>query len=276
MTHIMMSRLHEWMLVLYAVSLVLYFIDYLNKNKLVHRSAFWLLVVVYFLQTASIVFTIVEEKRFPILSLFEGVYFYAWLLITVSLLLHLFYRVGYAVFFLNVIGFIFMTIHTFAPEQIKQSSVGEALTSELLFIHISFAILSYVAFAMTFVFAVLYLLLYKVLKSRKWSKQSNRLPSLHQTAVGMKVGILTGIPLLLVSLILGLQWAHIVFEEIPFFDTKILSSFILLIIYSFILFALQKGRLSGNNLAWANIFAFLFVLINFFLGSSLSRFHIWF
>ena len=59
---------------------------------------------------------IVETKRFPILTLFEGIYFYAWLLITFSILLHLFYKVEYAVFFLNVIGFIFMTIHTFAPD----------------------------------------------------------------------------------------------------------------------------------------------------------------
>ena len=55
---------------------------------------------------------IVETKRFPILSLFEGIYFYAWLLITMSILLHLFSKVSYVVFFLNVIGFIFMTIHT--------------------------------------------------------------------------------------------------------------------------------------------------------------------
>ena len=62
-------------------------------------------------------------------------------LLTLSIILHLFYKVGYAVFFLNVIGFIFMTIHTFAPMQIEQSPIGEALISELLFIHITFAIL---------------------------------------------------------------------------------------------------------------------------------------
>lgn len=275
MADITMSRLHEWMLVLYAISLVFYFIDYLNKDKIAHRSAFGVLFIVYMMQTVFLVMSIVENKRFPILSLFEGVYFYAWLLITMSILLHLFYKVGYAVFFLNVIGFIFMTIHTFASKQVKQSSIGEALISELLFIHISFAILSYVAFAMAFVFAILYLLLYKILKQKKWSKQSTRLPSLHQTAVGMKVGIITGIPFLLISLILGMQWAYIVFDEVPFFDMKIFGSFFLLILYSLVLFLLQKGRLRGNNLAWVNVFAFLFVLINFFLGSTLSGFHLW-
>lgn len=275
MPDLVMSRLQEWMLVIYAISLVFYFIDFLNKDKFAKKSAFWLLVLVFVMQTSLMILSIVEHKRFPVLSLFEGVYVYAWLLITASILLNMIYKVSYAVFFMNVIGFIFMTIHTFAPTQIKQSAIGESLVSELLFIHITFAILSYVGFAMTYVFAMLYLLLYKILKRRKWSKQFNRLPSLQQALVGMKVGMITGIPFLGISLILGMQWAHIVYEEFPFYDMKIFSSFFLLLIYGYILFRLQKGKLVGTNLAWANIFAFMFVVINFFLGSTLSSFHLW-
>ena len=240
-----------------------------------YRSAFWIVSIVYAMQTIFLVMYIVETKRFPILSLFEGIYFYAWLLITMSILLHLFSKVGYAAFFLNIIGFIFMTVHTFAPTQIKQSAIGDALISELLFIHISFAILSYVAFAMSFVFAILYLLLYRTLKKRKWSKQFGRLPSLQQTATGMKIGVITGIPFLFISLILGVQWAHIMLEEWSFLDMKIIGSFFILVVYGFVLFGMQTGKLRGNNSAWANVFAFLFVIINFFLGSTLSGFHFW-
>jgi HemX protein len=275
MADLTMARLHEVMVVLYAVSLVFYFIDYLNKDSIAHRSAFWILSVVFLLQTSFLVMYIVETKRFPILSLFEGIYFYAWLLLTLSIMLHLLYKVGHAVFFLNVIGFIFMTIHTFAPVQIEKSPLGETLISELLFIHITFAILSYAAFAMSFVFAILYLLLYKILKEKKWSKQFGRLPSLHQAAIGMKVSILTGIPFLLVSLILGMQWAHIALDELSLFDMKIIGSFLLLAVYGSVLFLRRSGKLTGNDFAWANVFAFLFVIINFFLGSKLSGFHFW-
>ena len=275
MADMTMARLQEVMIVLYAASLVFYFIDYLNKNTVAHRSAFWLLTVVYLLQTGFLVYYIVETRRFPILSLFEGIYFYAWLLITLSMILHIFYKVGHAVFFLNVIGFCFMTIHTFAPNQIEQSPIGEALISELLFIHITFAILSYAAFAMSFVFAILYLLVYKVLKRKKWSKQFGRLPSLHQTTIGMKAAIYTGIPVLLVSLILGTQWAYVVLDEWSIFDFKIIGSFLLIIVYGTVLFLQRSGRLTANDFAWANIFAFLFVIINFFLGGRLSGFHFW-
>lgn len=275
MTEMTMSRLHEWMVILYAISLVFYFIDYLNKNRIAHRSAFWLLILVYSMHTFALIYFIVDTKRFPILSLFEGVYFYAWLLITLSIILHLYEKFGYAVFFLNIIGFIFITIHTFAPTQIKQSTIGDALISELLFIHITFAILSYVAFAMSFVCAVLYLLLYRNLKRKKWTKQFGRLPSLNQTATGMKTGILIGMPFLFISLVLGIQWAYIALSDWSILDMKIIGSFLILVVYGFVLFGIQTGRLRGNNHVWANIFAFLFVIINFFLGSTLSEFHLW-
>ncbi|MBE1554556.1 cytochrome C assembly family protein [Sporosarcina limicola] len=275
MADMTMARLHEVMVILYAVSLVFYFIDYLNKDRVAHRSAFWTLSVVYLMQTIFLVMYIFEMKRFPVLSLFEGIYFYAWLLITLSIVLHLFYKVGHAVFFLNVIGFIFMTIHTFAPMQIEQSPIGDALISELLFIHITFAILSYAAFAMSFVLAILYLLVYKILKEKKWSKQFNRLPSLQQAATGIKASLFIGIPFLLISLILGVQWAHVALDKWSFFDVKILGSFFILAVYGSVLFLQRSGKLTGNDYAWANVFAFLFIIINFFLGSKLSEFHFW-
>lgn len=275
MVELTMARIQEVTVILYAISLVFYFIDYLKKDPIAQRFAFWILSIVYITQTAMLIANIVEMKRLPVLSLFDGIYFYVWLLITVSFLLQLFYKVNFVIFFINVIGFIFMTIHTFAGIKTSHSPVGEALVSELLFIHITFAILSYTAFAMSFVFAILYLLVYKVLKKKKWTKQFGRLPSLHQARIGMLSALLTGIPILLISLILGTQWAYVVLDSIQIFDVKIIGSFCILLIYSGIVYMERKGKLQSNDFAWANVIAFLFVIVNFFLGSRLSEFHFW-
>jgi len=275
MAEMTMARFHEVIVVLYAVSLVFYFIDYLNSNKIAHRSALWILSVVYVMQSGYLIARVIDTQRFPVLSLYEGIYFYAWLLISLSIILQVFSKVGFAVFFLNVIGFIFMTIHTFTPTQIEKSPVGESLISELLFIHITFAILSYAAFAMSFVFAILYLLVYKVLKKKKWTKQFGRLPSLQQSLSGMKASIYTGIPVLFISLVLGIQWATVALDDWMISDMKIIGSFLVIILYSLVLFLQRRGRLTANDFAWANVFAFLFVIINFFLGSRLSQFHFW-
>lgn len=271
-----MTRLHEVMVILYGISLVFYFTDYLDKDSKAQRIAFWLLSTVWLLQTVFLVLYIFETKRFPILTLFEGIYFYAWLLLTLSIVLHLTYRVMVPVFFLNVIGFIFITIHTFGPVQIEQSPVGETLLSELLIIHITFAILSYVAFSLSFVFSTLYHILYRLLKKKKWTKQFGKLPSLDQTEKGMTISIVAGIPFLLVSLILGLQWAYVSINEFSLADVKIFGSFVLLFVYGFLFYRHQKGTLQGTSYAWGHVYAFLLVLINFLLGSRLSDFHFWY
>lgn len=276
MADITMARLHEAMVVLYAISLVFYFFDFLYKEKRASRIATVLLGGVWLMQTVFLVLYIIETRRFPILTLFEGIYFYAWLLVTLSLVLRIFYRFDFAVFFINVIGFIFMTIHTFAPVQIERSPVGESLVSELLFIHITFAILSYVAFSLSFVFSALHMILYRLLKKKKWTKQWSSLPSLGQTELGMTISIGVGISLLFVSLVLGFQWAYISLAEFSLFDMKIIGSFVLLIVYSVILWRHRGGSLNGMAYAQAHIFAFLLLLVNFFLGSRLSEFHFWY
>src|SRR6185437_321326 len=113
------------------------------------------------------------------------------------------------------------------------------------------------------------------LKKKKWSKQFSRLPSLKQAETGMTLAILIGIPLLFVSLVLGLEWAYVSLSVFSIFDFKIVSSLVLLVIYIVVLLLRKQARFKVTNYAWIHIYAFLFVLINFLLISPLSQFHLW-
>lgn len=274
MTEMVMTRLYELMIILYGLCIVLYFSDYLYKNIKFRRVAFWFVSVVWVLQTLFIVLFIIETKRFPILSLYEGVFFYAWLLTTLSIVLHCIVRVDLPVFFINVLSFVFMTIHLFAP-QTNDQIVGDSLVSEMLLIHISFAIVSYAAFSVAFVFSLLYLILYRILKQKKFTNLWSRLPSLQQMVKWINLSTIIGIPLLLISLILGLEWAFLTLENVSVFDVKILGSFIVSIVYLIIFLLHRKGKLIGMVYAQVHIYLFLLVVINFFLGSKLSNFHLW-
>lgn len=274
MTETALARLGELMVILYALSIVLYFADYLYKKVKARRYAFWLVSIVWVMQTLFFVLFIVETRRFPILSLSEGVFFYAWLLTTLSIVLHCIARVDLPVFFVNVVGFVFMTISLFAQNTPNQV-VGESLVSEMLVIHISFAIVSYAAFTLSFVFSILYLILYRFLKQKKFNNLWSRLPSLQQTSSWMSNSMLFGVPLLLISLILGLEWGLLTLEGLSVFDTKIVGSFILAVIYLAILVLHRNGKLVGVPYAWIQVYTFLLVVINFFLGSKLSNFHLW-
>lgn len=275
MVDLTMARLQEFMIVIYALGLVFYFIDYFKKQKILQRIAFWLIIAVWVTQTAILLLYIIEMNRFPVLSLIEGIYFYVWLLVTLSIVFQLIYHVNFMVFLTNLIGFAFLMIHVFSTLKITDATVGDSLISEVLFIHITTAILSYAVFALAFVFAVLYLFVYKVLKKKKWSKQFSSLPNLHQTLTGMKMSIYTGIPILFISLIFGVQWAYVALTDWSVWDVKIMGSFAVLLMYTAVIYFHHKGKLQSVEFAWMTIFAFLLTVVNFFLGSTLSQFHLW-
>ncbi|WP_413362914.1 inner membrane protein YpjD [Lysinibacillus sp. 3P01SB] len=275
MTEITMARLYEVMVILYAIGIVFYFIDYLYKYVKARRVAFWFVCIAWVMQSMFFVLFIIETQRFPILSLFEGIYFYAWLLTTLSIILHCIARVDMPVFFVNVLSFVFVTIHLFAPTEKVQPMV-DSLVSEMLVIHISFAIMSYAAFSLSFVFSILYLILYRILKQKKANPLWSRLPSLQQTSSWMSNSMLVGVPLLFISLILGLEWALMTLDRLSVFDIKIVGSFIITVIYLIILLLHRSGKLTGTSYAWIQIYAYLLTVVNLFLGNKMSNFHLWY
>jgi HemX protein len=218
----------------------------------------------------------VKTGRFPVLTIFEGLYFYAWVLVTLSLGINRLLRIDFIVFFTNILGFIVMAIHTFAPMQYHSNVMAKQLVSELLLIHITMAILSYGAFSLSFVFSLLYLLQYNLLKQKKWGKRLLRLADLNKLERLSYIMAVIGVPMLLLSLILGLQWAFLKVPGMPWYDMKIIGSFLLLTAYSIYLYLRLVKNLAGRSLALWNTASFLIVLINFFLFSQLSSFHFWY
>lgn len=271
----LMTRLHELTVVLYALSVLLYFIDFLHHNRRANRTAFWLLSFVWILQSVSLYVYMIHVGRFPVLTIFEGLYFYVWVLITFSLVVNRLLRVDFIVFFTNVIGFMFLVIHTFAPEQFESTVKAQQLMSELLLIHITVAILSYGAFSLSFVFSLLYLLQYHLLKRKKWIKRLWRITDLSKLEHMSYILSVIGVPMLLIGVILGTQWAYLKLPNISWLDPKIIGSVFVLAVYCVYLYLRIRRGVAGKTLALWNIAAFLILLINFFLIGNISSFHIW-
>jgi HemX protein len=276
MFDLFMTRLHELTVIVYALSVLLYFIDFLHNNRKANQVAFWLLAFVWLLQTSFFVIYMVKTGRFPVLTVFEGLYFYSWILVSLSLGINKFLRMDFIVFFTNILGFIIMAIHTFAPVQYNSVVMAKQLVSELLLIHITMAILSYGAFSLSFVFSLLYLIQYDLLKRKKWGKRLSRIADLTKLERLSYVLAVIGVPLLFTSLVLGLQWAFIKLPNMTWYDPKVISSFVMVCAYSIYLYLRVRKQLFGRSLALWNVTSFLTVLLNFFLFGKLSSFHIWY
>ncbi|GAE34925.1 hypothetical protein [Halalkalibacter akibai] len=105
-----MNWIYPITIILYSISLLGYFIDFLQNNRKVNRMAFWLLSIVWVLQTVFFIIRASELERLPLLTPFEGLFFYAWLVVTLSLAINWFFRVDFLVLFTNLIGFSMMLL----------------------------------------------------------------------------------------------------------------------------------------------------------------------
>ncbi|OEH91435.1 cytochrome C assembly family protein [Bacillus solimangrovi] len=267
--------LYDVTIILYCFSLIGYFIDFLHNNRKANQVAFWLLSIVWGLQTVSFLSSMIQLGHFPILNMAEGLYFYTWVLVTCSLIINRIFRVDFFVFFTNILGFVIMALHLFTPVEYKSEVLSEQLVSELLLIHITIAILSYGAFSLSFIFTMMYELQYTLIKKKKWGTRLKRLGNL-STLDRLSYSLnMIGVPLLLIALILGIVWASIQVESFQWYDAKVLGSFMVLIIYSIYLYLRVGKGLQGKVLTYWNIGAFLVLLTNFFLFGTLSNFHFW-
>ena len=266
--------IYDAIIYIYAISILLYFADFLNSSRKVNRIAFWLLAIVWILQSVFFVSSMVSKDYFPVLTLFETLFFYSWILVTLSLIINYFFRIDIFVFFTNIIGFSILAVNFFANQE-ATPIISERLTSDLLFLHISIAFFGYGAFCLSFIFSVMYIIQNRMLKKKVWNNLLQRLPGLGLLDLYSYRLYMLGVPLLLMSIILGVIWANIKVPSNYWVDPKVLMSFVVLTAYSLYLYQRVTYGWHGRKLALWNIGAFMLVLINYLLSGSVSSFHQW-
>jgi len=265
--------IYDLTIFLYAASVLFYFNDFLQSNRKVNRLAFGLLAVVWALQTAFFVSQMTEKAYFPVITLFETLFFYSWVLVSLSLAINYFFRNHLLIFFTNVIGFVVLTLSMFLPET-ATTAVPETLTSELLFIHITLAMVSYGAFSLSMIFSAMYLLQHNMLKQKRWTPLLQRLPSLDRLEAYAYRMNMVGIPLLLLGILLGIIWGRLVLPDRFWIDAKVAMSMLVLIAYSYWLYKRYTDTWQMRKLALFNLIAFALLLLNF-LATDTSSFHRW-
>ncbi len=264
---------YELILFLYGCSLIGYFIDFIQNNRKANRAAFWLLSMVWGLQTLFLLRQIFVEENFPVMTVYDGLYFYAWILVTFSLIINRLFRVDFLVFFTNVVGFLVMLLHISTRAQSVLDDQGIELVHEMLVAHITLAIISYGFFTFSFIFSLMYLFQYRLLKQKKWNTKLLRLGDLTKLDHFSYISVILGVPLLLIAVILGVTWGYVSEDVFYWYDSKTLGSFIVLFVYIIYLFLRVVKGYQGRAISLFNTAAFLILLINFFLFGSLSNFH---
>ncbi|WP_067727263.1 cytochrome c biogenesis protein [Oceanobacillus damuensis] len=268
-----MKWLYEIILIIYGFSLIGYFIDFIHNSRKANRIAFWLLSMVWFIQTVFFVYEIIVQKSFPVATVVDSLLMYSWVLITFSLIINKLFPVRFIGMFINIFGFFILLMYVAASAANRFPSQAIAFVHEILIAHITLAIISYGFFTLAFLLSIMYLIQYRFLKKKKGLKWMWRLGDLGVLDNYSFRAVSAGVPLLLIAIILGVVWANVSTSAFFWIDAKTIGSIIVLIVYTVYLILRIIFGYKGKFLSSFNTVAFLILLINFFLFSSLSNFH---
>jgi HemX protein len=269
-----LSWIYDLIIYLYAISVLLYFSDFMSRNPKANRIAFWVLTIVWGLQTIFFVSRMIDKNYLPVITQFETLFFYSWLLVTLSLIMNYFFRIDFFLFFTNVVGFAIMVMNLFSDPDVDPK-IGAEISSHIMFIHITLAFLSYAAFLLSGVSSLMYIIQDRLLKEKRWTPLLKRLPSIGQLSHFSYLLVLFGVPLLVLSLILGSIWAYKILPDPFWLDPKVWFSILVLIAYSIYLYGKTVSGWIGRKLALWNMVAFVTVLINYLISRNISIFHQW-
>ncbi|HZG87074.1 cytochrome c biogenesis protein CcsA [Paenibacillus sp.] len=266
--------LYDSIIYIYALSLLFYFTDAVSRNVGAKRMGEGLLVFVWVLQTLFFFVRMYEHRYIPVFTKFETMFFFSWLLVTVSLAASRFFALQFVVFFVNVFGFAVLVLNLLASPGVEPAR-SEA-TAGLLSLHVALAISSYAAYALSAVLSGFYLFLQHRLKQKRWTDALRRLPSLETLERHALNAALVGTPTLLLSLALGIVWLGLQGGMGALLhDAKVYGTAAVLLLYGWQFFQKYRRRAAGRKLAIWNVATFLLLLLNFGVTNDFSKLHPW-
>ncbi|WP_379130802.1 ABC transporter permease [Paenibacillus sp. sgz500958] len=269
-----LNGIYDAALLLYALSLLFYFSDCLTRSSDAKRFGTGLLLVVGLLQALGLGIRFVQEQGLPLFTPYDFLFWFAFSIVLISLILAYTRRGEFTVLLLSVAGFSVFLLNRVWLTASDHSLQSWSAVHGWLAMHVILANLSFAALTLGTVFALMYLFLHSRLKSKQWNDRVRRLPSLETLDKYSFLSVLVGTPLLAVSL--AVAGISIIIEgRLPLFqDLKVLTTFAGLAIYITYLILKWSARRSGVVMARLAAVGYAFIILNFLLNSW-SEFHSW-
>ncbi|MBM4160945.1 MAG: cytochrome C biogenesis protein [Ignavibacteria bacterium] len=170
-------------------------------------------------------------------------------------------------FFILVLALVFQSGSSAFIQDL--SEVQPVLRSNLLGLHVTSAMLGFSAFAIAAVYGTLYLMLYHNLKAGRFGIIYQRLPNLEKLESMATFANISGFGLLSLAIGIGLIWLSRAFDNVSYFDPKLIGTFFVWLVYGVGLTAKGVIGLQGRKIMILSIVGFLtsffsLTIINFY------------
>ncbi len=140
--------------------------------------------------------------------------------------------------------------------------------------HVSAAIFGFGGIAISAMYGVLYLLLYRELKRGSFGSVFRHLPSLESLERLSVAGMAVGFVFLTVATFIGIFWLPKIFADFSWTDPKLLSTAIIWILYAVVLISRFGFRVDGRRVITMSIGGFILSVLSLtIVNAFFSRFH---
>lgn len=253
----------------YLLTLVIYTYDFLKGEKKLFNSKRLFLFFTLIVHTIYLLFRTVEFDHPPITNVFEIFTVLSFSVCFSYFILELVTDIRGTGLFIIVISFLFQIISSLFIQDLIE--VKEVLRSNLLGSHVLSALLGYSGITISAVYGYLYLLLYNQIKQNKFGMLFNRLPNLEILEKLSFNSVIIGFVFLTIAMVIGIIWLPIAFPNFSYFDPKLITTFIIWLLYGLGILLKITGQWQGKKVVILSLIGFLLVITSTIVTNFLAK-----
>jgi len=251
---------------IYFISFILYLLRIILRSESPAKFASLLTLLGFIMQTLALVLRWRESyllimEHMLLTNFYESLIFFAWMIILIYLLIEWLIGSRASGVFTVPLAFLAMAYASFSPDVNNRiEPLIPALKSNWLTSHIFACFTSYAAFAVTFGFALLYLLKNKAGKNSGFTSMIPDLTILEQLICRTAI---FGLIFLTMGIVIGSIWAHHAWDSYWNWDPKETWALVTWFIYAVMIYSRYVRKLSGKRLAVIAVIGFVSVLFTY-------------
>lgn len=252
----------------YFLTFLFYALDFFNEKNLFSNSKRIFLFITLLTHISYLLLRTIEFDHPPITSKFEIFSILAFAISFSYFILELLTDVRGTGAFIILFALLFQIVSSLFIE--NNYIVPEVLRNRLLGLHVISALLGYSGITISAVYGLLFLLLYKNLKSSRFGLIFNRLPSLEILEKLSFNSLLIGFVLFTIAIIIGIIWLPSAFPNFSYSDPKLIGTALVWIIYGAGILSKFLANWYGKKVILFSLTGFLLAVLSLILTTTLA------
>lgn len=246
--------------IFYGITFLFYLLNFIYDKKELSsgkRLALFFTILFHFFY---LLIRTIEFNHTPITTVFEIMTLLAFAITISYYIIEIVTDVRNTGTFILFLPLIFQTISSINIKDLLE--VKDLLRSPYLGIHVFTALTGYAGITFSAIYGLLYLLLYRQIKSQKFGLIFNRMPNLELLEYLSIVSALVGFVMLTIAIIIGIIWLPQAFTEPSYFDPKLIATIVVWLFYAFGISGRWLFKWSGRKIVYLSLTGFVISLFS--------------